>query len=78
MSSVISLSELPLGCEAIISALPRDDICASRLIELGFYPGASVRPLFRAVFGDPCAYSVQNAIIALRKKETKKILVSPI
>lgn len=75
MSSSVSLSSLPKGKDAIIQSLPKDSICASRLIELGFFPGAKIRPLFTAISGDPCAYSVQRAVIALRKDESDKITV---
>lgn len=78
MSSTIKLSALEPGSEALICSLPQDELFSSRLIDLGFYPGAKVRSLFRAVFGDPCAFSVQNAVIALRRTETDRIMVNPL
>ncbi len=76
MSSAIKLSDLPIGVDAVICSLPEDENCASRLTELGFFPGARISRLFNAVFGDPCAYSVQNAVIALRRSETERITVN--
>ncbi len=78
MSSTMKLSALEPGAEALVCALPEDGLYASRLMELGFYPGARIQSLFTAVFGDPCAYSVQSAVIALRRSETEKISIKPI
>lgn len=78
MSSKIKLSSLSPGLEAEICSLPPDELCASRLTELGFYPGARIFRLYNAVFGDPCAFFVQGAVIALRRSESDRILVKPI
>ena len=75
MSSSISLSRLPLGSAAIIDSLQEDSFCSSRLLELGFYPGAEIIALFSALSGSPRAYMVQRSIIALRKEESDKITV---
>ncbi len=75
MSSSIKLSELATGAEAIISSLENESSVNERLTELGFYPGARIRALYRAIFGDPTAYMIQNAVIALRRSESEKILV---
>jgi ferrous iron transport protein A len=48
----------------------------SRLIELGFVEGASVEVLHEGPFdGDPIAVRVNNATIALRRREAMAILV---
>ncbi len=49
----------------------------SRLIELGFVEGASVEILHEGAFGrDPIAVRVNDATIALRRREAMAILVS--
>ncbi len=78
MSSAIKLNELPPFAEAQICTLEHGIAIASRLTDLGFYPGAQVKRLFSAVFGDPDAYMIQNAVIALRRSEAEKILVLPL
>lgn len=75
MSSRIKLSELPPGASAFVFSLENGISANDRLAELGFYPGASVKALFSGVFGEPMAYMVQNAVIALRRTESEKILV---
>ncbi|MEM7550967.1 MAG: FeoA family protein [Bacteroidota bacterium] len=46
---------------------------ASKLIEMGLYPGKQVRVLFKAPFGDPLAVEVGDYTISLRKKEASLI-----
>lgn len=73
MSSVIKLSSLSPGQEARVYALNGRESVNSRLIDMGIYPGAALRPVFRAVPGDPTAYLIQNAVIALRRADAEKI-----
>lgn len=76
MSPAYKLSKLSPGQSAYICAV-ENSMHGKRLAELGFYPGASVKALFCGVFGQPTAYLVQNAVIALRRTESEKILVKP-
>ena len=49
---------------------------ARRLRELGFLAGAPVRCLFRSPLGDPTAYLVRGAVIALRREDGGRVLVA--
>lgn len=73
MSSIIKLSELKPGEKAAIRRLGNETALQKRLTELGFYPGSVVKALFQAVCGDPTAYLMQNAVIALRRPDAEKI-----
>jgi len=46
-----------------------------RLLDLGFVPGTAVSVYLRAPWGDPTAYDVKGATIALRKEQAAMILV---
>jgi ferrous iron transport protein A len=49
-----------------------------RLIELGFVEGARVKILHEGLFGrDPIAVRVNEATVALRRREAASILVAP-
>ncbi|HEX3524282.1 MAG TPA: FeoA domain-containing protein, partial [Stellaceae bacterium] len=49
-----------------------------RLIELGFVEGARVKILHEGLFGrDPIAVRVNEATVALRRREAASILVEP-
>ena len=45
-----------------------------RLLDLGFTEGTKVRCLFDAPGGDPKAYWVRGAIIALRREDAARIV----
>jgi DtxR family Mn-dependent transcriptional regulator len=46
-----------------------------RLLDLGFVPGTLVRADLRAATGDPMAYRVRGALIALRREQAGAVLV---
>jgi ferrous iron transport protein A len=59
-----------------VSDLPAAEL-ESRLIELGFIEGARVEVLHEGPFGrDPIAVRVNNATVALRRREAMAILVT--
>ena len=49
-----------------------------RLLDIGISEGAVVRRVLRPFGGDPTAYLIRGAIIALRCEEACTIYVSPI
>jgi len=58
------------------SVLSADEL-ERRLIELGFVEGAIVEILHEGIFGrDPIAVRVDNATIALRRREAMAVLVT--
>ena len=46
-----------------------------RLQDLGLIEGTAVQCLQKSAFGDPCAYLIRGAVIALRSKDSQQILV---
>ncbi len=75
-----NLDSLAPGRHAIVgaidSALPAD--LASRLLELGFEPGADVELLHRAPLGgDPLAVRVGGTQVAIRRALARAISVEP-
>ena len=42
---------------------------------LGLIEGTAVQCLQKSAFGDPCAYLIRGAVIALRSKDSQQILV---
>jgi ferrous iron transport protein A len=61
------------GCGSAIAAAELE----SRLIELGFVEGALIEVLHEGTFGrDPIAVRVNDATIALRRREAMAILVT--
>ena len=71
------LSSLKPGEEAEIVAVSRTMHPAERhrLLDLGVLPGAKVRVEFSSPLGEPVAYLIRGALIALRDDQAKKIFV---
>ena len=48
-----------------------------RLLDLGVIPGTKIECLQKSPAGDPVAYLIRGAAIALRKEDSEGILVLP-
>ena len=46
-----------------------------RLLDMGLTEGASVTCLYRSPFGDPTAYFIRGAVVALRQEDAENITV---
>ena len=68
------LSLLTPGQSAVIHWLPEQPAIVSRLLDLGFVPGAAVTCTLRRGNGSISAFLVRNAVIALRKEDALLIL----
>ena len=71
------LSALPMGERATVISVVVRGTLARRMRDFGLIFGTEITPLHRAPFGDPIAYLIRGAVIALRRKDAEKILVSP-
>jgi len=71
------LSALQPGEEAEIVTISRTmrPVERHRLLDLGVLPGTKIRVEFVSPTGDPVAYMVRGALIALRKDQAQKIFV---
>ncbi len=74
----ITLKQLLSGEKAVIVTLNIDGVMRRRLLDLGFIKGALVTCVRRSPLGDPVAFEVSNTVIALRERESKKIIVCKI
>jgi len=79
-ADVIRLTDLQHAQHAEVVGL--DEACQGfsrrRLMDLGFTPGARIRPLLRTFVGDPRAYEVRGTLIALRGDQASQVLVRPL
>ncbi len=73
----IPLASLKPGEEGEIVAISRTMHPAERhrLLDLGVLPGARVRVEFESPLGEPVAYLIRGALIALRDEQAEKIFV---
>lgn len=73
--SEIPLSKLPLKKWGVVTSLMADGMTRCRLLDLGLVPGTVVEAVRRSPAGDPTAFNIRGAIVALRKEEADKISV---
>lgn len=72
----ISLNQLPIGKKANVVTLTSDGTIRRRMLDLGIIDGTEIEPLYRSPSGNPVAYFIRGAVIALRTDVSEKIMVS--
>lgn len=75
---VFPLNYLPLGKKARVRDLISDGNTRRRMLDLGIISNTEVEALQQSPSGDPVAYYIRGAVIALRSEEASKILVEEI
>ncbi len=69
------LNELVMNEEALVHCVGGPHCRARRLMALGMSPGARVRMVRRAPFGDPLEFDVSGCMLVLRSEEAAGVLV---
>lgn len=80
MNSYIHLDELRVGERAVVARLlSREDGAQKgmrrRLLDLGLVRGAVVECVGKSPCGDPSAYRVLGAIVAIRARDGRNVLL---
>lgn len=75
MENESTLDCLAVGQRATVAALAAPEAQRQRMLDLGFVPGSSVRALQESPWGDPVAYSVCGAVIALRRSDARQVAI---
>ena len=75
MEDVTTLDRLEVGQRAAVAALSAPENQRRRLLELGFVPGGRVSAVQESPWGDPVAYAVCGAVIALRRADARQIAI---
>lgn len=73
--SLIPLHELPIGSFCKVKEITAEDGFRRRMLDLGLIDNTTVESIFKSPAGDPVAYQIRGAVIALRLEEASKILV---
>ena len=74
--NTITLYRGPEGKTAKVHSLQSTGSMRRRLQDIGLIEGTDVRCLQRSPAGDPVAYLIRGAVIALRSEDSSQILVS--
>ena len=71
----ISLYHLPIGQKGRVVSLTSQGAERRRMLDLGLIQGTTVEALQKSPSGDPVAYFIRGAVIALRREDASKILI---
>lgn len=71
-----TLQSLPVNSSARVKSLGCDASLRRRLMDLGLVPGTLVQCVQAGPFGDPVAYCVRGAVVALRGNDARRIQVT--
>lgn len=66
---------LPIGQKARVKKLTSDGATRRRMLDLGLIMDTVVEAVLKSPSGDPVAYTIRGAVIALRSEEASRILV---
>ncbi|MBP0956783.1 MAG: ferrous iron transport protein A [Oscillospiraceae bacterium] len=75
MNNISALSSLSEGSTAVVTEMNSTGDMRRRLMDMGLIEGTRVICLHRSPAGDPIAYLIRGAVIALRKEDTGNIMV---
>lgn len=75
MTGIKQLAELKMGQKAVISELVSFSDMRRRLQDIGLIEGTLVECVGKSPLGDPAAYLIRGAVIALRSEDSGKVLV---
>ena len=71
----MTLDKLPLGQEAVITAVGGEGALRCRLLDMGLIPKTRVRVEKVAPLGDPLELRVRGYSLSLRKEDARNIQV---
>ncbi|SCX91016.1 FeoA family protein [Alkaliphilus peptidifermentans] len=72
---IVPLHQLPIGAFGKVKKLSSQGNVRRRMLDLGLITDTRVESLRKSPSGDPTAYEIRGAVIALRSEEASKILV---
>lgn len=76
--NAIGLNELTPGARAVVTGIRQEGEMRRRLREIGLTDGSVVECLGKSPSGDPTAYLIRGAVIAIRAKDSRNVRVTPI
>lgn len=71
-----TLNSLALGESARVLSTEQCRI-KDRLFDVGLIPGATVKCMLKSPLGDPTAYLIEGALIAIRAEDSSCIEIAP-
>lgn len=73
MLQSLSLDRLPDGQSAFVTRVEAEPAMRRRLLDMGLIPGTKVTCQGRSPAGDPAAYLIRGAVVALRARDAASV-----
>lgn len=70
-----TLNNIKTGESAVVKQLMMHGTMRRRLLDIGLTEGARVECIGRSPAGDPAAYLIRGAVIAIRDADTRDIII---
>ncbi len=74
----MTLNQLGMGQVATVKNVHSKDAERRRMFDLGILPGTSIETLMSSPLGDPVAYRIRGAVVALRREQSRLIEVEDV
>lgn len=71
-----TLSRLEIGESAVVEKLTVHGAMRRRLLDIGLTEGAEVECIGKSPAGDPSAYLIRGAVIAIRSEDAREIVIT--
>ena len=75
MAKAYPLTDVPEGKKVTVKQLLPSGSLRRRLLDIGLVEGTNVECLQKSPAGDPVAYLIRGAVIALRSEDASTVLV---
>lgn len=75
MNMTLCLNDIIPGQTAVIKQLNINGSMRRRLLDIGLIDGTKVECVGKSVLGDPSAFLIRGAVIAIRSEDCKNILI---
>lgn len=72
----MTLKDMNIGEKAYVLSLENDILIRRRLLDMGLIEGTEIECVLKNPKGDPCAYLIRGATVALRCEDAKKVFIS--
>lgn len=78
MNQCVSLNALDIGQSATVKYLKNSGSIRRRLLDLGLTENSKITCVGKSPYGDPCAYMIRGAVIAIRSEDCANIYIKNI
>ena len=75
MNMTLCLNDITPGQTAVIKQLNINGSMRRRLLDIGLIDGTKIECIGKSVLGDPSAFLIRGAVIAIRSEDCKNILI---